>query len=54
MPMAPDATTERPEPVLDTTTPDLEIDRQAELRGELEVPLVVPRHRHDGAGAVFH
>ena len=29
-------------------------DRELELRGELEVPLVVRRDRHDGAGAVLH
>ena len=29
-------------------------DRQAVLRGELEVALVVRRHGHDGAGAVGH
>ena len=29
-------------------------DGQAELRRELEVAVVVPRHGHDGAGAVLH
>ena len=29
-------------------------DRQLELGGELEIPLVMSRHGHDRAGAVTH